>query len=93
MAAYFPEKPSVDEQKDMKSFIGLFSKFYPCKECAEDFREDISKNPPATSSRNELSQWLCNMHNNVNKKLGKPLFDCSTVDERWLHGWKDGSCN
>ncbi|GBN46696.1 hypothetical protein AVEN_47372-1, partial [Araneus ventricosus] len=39
MAAYFPEKPSVHQQKDMKNFIGLFSKFYPCKECAEDFRE------------------------------------------------------
>ncbi|GFT69549.1 FAD-linked sulfhydryl oxidase ALR [Nephila pilipes] len=93
MAAYFPEKPSKDQQNDMKNFIGLFSKFYPCKECAEDFREEISTDPPATSSRFDLSQWMCKAHNNVNRKLGKPLFDCSSVDERWLHGWKDGSCD
>ncbi|GIY83669.1 FAD-linked sulfhydryl oxidase ALR [Caerostris darwini] len=93
MAAYFPKKATSDQQKDMKQFISLFSKFYPCKECAEDFHKDISSNPPTTSGRYELSQWFCRAHNNVNKKLGKPLFDCSTIDERWLHGWKDGSCD
>lgn len=29
----------------------------------------------------------------VNRKLGKPDFDCSLVDERWRDGWKDGSCD
>ncbi|XP_035209562.1 FAD-linked sulfhydryl oxidase ALR-like isoform X2 [Stegodyphus dumicola] len=93
MAAYFPKKPSASHQSDMKQFLNLFSKFYPCKECADDLQVEISKNPPRTSSQYELSQWMCQIHNNVNKKLGKPLFDCTSVDERWLHGWKDGSCD
>ena len=33
------------------------------------------------------------MHNDVNKRMGKKLFDCSKIDERWLDGWKDGSCD
>ena len=33
------------------------------------------------------------MHNDVNRRIGKEEFDCSKVDERWLDGWKDGSCD
>ena len=46
-----------------------------------------------TDSRHSLTQWFCGMHNKVNAKLGKPLFDCSLIDERWRDGWKDGSCD
>ena len=48
---------------------------------------------PDTSSRYNFSQWLCRLHNDVNKRIGKPEFDCSKVDERWRDGWKDGSCD
>ncbi|XP_067130769.1 FAD-linked sulfhydryl oxidase ALR-like [Centruroides vittatus] len=93
MAAYYPEKPTVKEQDDMKEFIDKFSKFYPCEVCATDFRESIKSNPPNTTSRNLLSNWFCERHNEVNRKLNKPEFDCSRVLERWLYGWKDGSCD
>ena len=53
----------------------------------------LKKNPPLTKNRTELSQWLCRIHNEINKRLGKEEFDCSKVDERWRDGWKDGSCD
>lgn len=57
------------------------------------FFNRISKNPPAVSNQKDLSQWMCDMHNIVNKKLGKPIFDCTKVEERWHTGWRDGSCD
>ncbi|GLH09677.1 Protein of unknown function [Gryllus bimaculatus] len=33
------------------------------------------------------------VHNNINRRLGKKEFDCSKVDERWKTGWEDGSCD
>ena len=32
--------------------------------------------------------WLCEMHNAVNARLGKPLFTCdvSLLDKRWRTG-------
>jgi mitochondrial FAD-linked sulfhydryl oxidase len=37
------------------------------------------------SSNHDLSQWFCQQHNIVNRKLGKEEFDCSRVLERWKH--------
>ncbi|XP_073492562.1 FAD-linked sulfhydryl oxidase ALR [Aquarana catesbeiana] len=93
MAAYYPDSPSTKQQEEMKSFINIFSKFYPCEECADDLRERLTSTQPDTSSRHNLSQWMCILHNDVNRKLGKVEFDCSKVDERWRDGWKDGSCD
>lgn len=92
IAAYYSDHPSQQQQQDVNSFFNIFAKIYPCKECADDMRMDLQDEPPDTGSRTALSQWLCRLHNKVNNKLGKDLFDCSKVDERWLEGWKDGSC-
>ncbi|KAI5709834.1 FAD-linked sulfhydryl oxidase ALR-like [Diaphorina citri] len=93
IAAYYPEKPTADEEREMKTFFMLLGKFYPCESCARDFSSLLKLRPPATSSQRALAGWLCWVHNHINQKLGKPQFDCSRLDERWRDGWDDGSCD
>lgn len=38
-AAYYPATPTDDQKNDMKQFLQLFAKFYPCQDCSEDFKE------------------------------------------------------
>nr|XP_025950923.1 FAD-linked sulfhydryl oxidase ALR-like [Dromaius novaehollandiae] len=91
MAAYYPEQPSSTQQQEMAQFFKLLSKFYPCETCANNLRNSLSTKKPDTSSRENLCQWLCELHNDVNKMLGKPPFNCSQVYERWRKGCKSGS--
>ncbi|KAG9250157.1 ERV/ALR sulfhydryl oxidase domain-containing protein [Emericellopsis atlantica] len=93
IAATYPEKPTTSQQSDVVSFVKLFSKLYPCWVCAEDFQGYIAKSAPKAGSRSELGDWMCKAHNDVNVKLGKPTFDCSKWEERWVTGPKDGSCD
>ncbi|QSL64465.1 hypothetical protein MERGE_001766 [Pneumocystis wakefieldiae] len=94
MAANYPKSATVKEQAEMQEFLRVFAKHYPCSYCAQDFREWMSqeKNQAKVGGREELSLWICQAHNEVNRKLGKPIFDCLKWKERWRDGWKDGSC-
>lgn len=40
MAAYYPNEPTKEQETNMSEFIRTFTEFFPCKECAEDFKEE-----------------------------------------------------
>ncbi|KAL4921810.1 ERV/ALR sulfhydryl oxidase domain-containing protein, partial [Aspergillus aurantiobrunneus] len=96
LTATYPEKATAGEQSEMRSFLTFFSKLYPCWVCADDFRawmaEPSGKNQPKLGGRSEFGNWMCEAHNEVNRKLGKKEFDCRFWEERWRTGWKDGRC-
>ncbi|KAF5831263.1 ERV/ALR sulfhydryl oxidase domain-containing protein [Dunaliella salina] len=77
----------------MRNMIDAVAEFYPCSFCRAHFQSEVDPNPPDTSSNSSLSLWLCDMHNKVNERLGKPLFDCSKALQRWRDGPPDGSCD
>ncbi|KAI0083843.1 ERV/ALR sulfhydryl oxidase domain-containing protein [Irpex rosettiformis] len=94
-AAYYPEKPTPNQRANMLSLLRSLPVLYPCSWCATHLGENMKANPPDVSGRLGLSRWLCERHNEVNDRLGKPRFDCSwsKLDERWKDGPADGSCD
>ena len=76
MAAYYPDKPSEEKKKSVFSFYESFSNLYPCHYCADELRTDLKENKINAESREELMKWTCQMHNRVNVRLGKPIYDC-----------------
>lgn len=90
MAAHYPDRPDALYRVQARRFFDALGLLYPCAPCASDFREDMRRAPPAVESRESLAVWLCNRHNEVNEKLGKPLFPCvlKDLDERWRKGGK-----
>ncbi|KAJ5124298.1 ERV/ALR sulphydryl oxidase [Penicillium bovifimosum] len=97
MAATYPEKANAEHQDNMRGFLKFFSKLYPCWVCADDFQTWMAhpsgQNQPRLGSRKEFGWWMCEAHNEVNRKLGKKEFDCRLWEERWRTGWKDGRCD
>ncbi|KAJ5624131.1 hypothetical protein N7510_000440 [Penicillium lagena] len=97
MAATYPEKANTQQQRDMQGFLKLFSRLYPCWVCADDFQAWMAhpsgRNEPRLGTRAEFGWWMCDAHNEVNRKLGKKEFDCRFWEERWRTGWKDGRCD
>lgn len=83
LAAQFPEKPTRQQQRDVKELMAILSRLYPCRECADHFKEVIKANPVQAGSGVELAQWMCRVHNIVNRSLGKTMFPCQRVDARW----------
>ncbi|KAI9499976.1 hypothetical protein GGI25_005363 [Coemansia spiralis] len=83
MASRYPEEPTRSEQDAVKNFLFLMSRLYPCGDCAHHFQQHLKKYPPVVASRHALEQYLCNMHNIVNKSLKKPAFNCTEVHETY----------
>ncbi|KAI3633720.1 hypothetical protein MIR68_008667 [Amoeboaphelidium protococcarum] len=93
VASYYPEEPTDTHKTSVIQLLNSFSHIYPCYTCAEDLQSDLKKNPPQFNTRSELEQYMCNLHNRVNVRLGKPQFDCQLVGQRWRDGYTDKNCD
>jgi len=89
MMGRFPDKPSDDDRLALKTYIQLFARLYPCGDCASHFQKIIKKYPPQTSSRSAAAGWACEMHNIVNKRLKKDIFDCTNIGDFYDCGCGD----
>lgn len=87
--ARFPDNPNLDEQTALRSYIHLFQRLYPCGECAQHFSKILEKFPPQVSSRSAAAAWGCHVHNEVNKRLHKDIFDCSKIGDFYDCGCAD----
>lgn len=83
LCAQYPEHPTRRQQQDARSLIDILTRMYPCGECAQHFRQVVKDNPPRLSSRHDFSQWMCQVHNTVNRSLKKPVFNCAFIESRW----------
>lgn len=56
---------------------GDFAARIPCATCRAHWLELLASTPPALSSNNDYAEWTIAVHNAVNSKLGKPVFNPS----------------
>ena len=84
MTGSFPDEITPSLAKKFNTFLILFGQMYPCKLCANHLMEHLKrKGPFSGDTKIELMTYLCELHNIVNKSLGKPKHDCSGVYEEW----------
>ena len=49
----------------------------PCELCRTHYIQYLEVAPPDLSGRNALVKWTIDLHNKVNKQLGKPVYSYS----------------
>eukprot|EP00949_MAST-11_sp_MAST-11-sp1_P005326 g5326.t1 len=79
MAAKYPEHPTEADKVSMRNFFAALGQHYPCKLCRKHLQQqlrDPSLGPVRVNTRQELTTWVCELHNMVNRDIGKPEFNC-----------------
>lgn len=76
IALGYPNNPT---QADKNAYFSYFNELYkviPCEVCAKNYLQHLSEIPlteKVLSSRNTLFDWTVDLHNIVNKMLGKDV--------------------
>ena len=83
MANIYPENPTEKDKEIMKKFFYGLANSYPCKICGSHLLKMLNKKGLKLNSKKEFGEYLCEIHNIVNKVLNKTKFDCNKTFEVW----------
>ena len=83
MAAAYPLDPTEKDKKLITQFMFGLAHNFPCKICGNHLMKLLNKKGVKNNSREELVQYMCDIHNIVNKVLNKEQFDCAKAAEIW----------
>ena len=71
-------------KNDIIYVIKTISTHLPCPECSKDAFNELNKIKfDNINSKEELKLFLFNFHNHVNRKLNKPIFEKSQLDDKY----------
>jgi len=76
----YPENPTYKHKKLYNNFFTNLQYLLPCSVCCKNYKTHLDKFPISENlkCKKDLVLWLINIHNEVNKQLGKPVI--SPVD-------------
>ena len=75
---YYPWEPSEKQKKDYYTQIKTLESTLPCSICRDNYKKNIQKKHTKLTravfkNRYTFSKWVYDLHNEVNKHLGKPI--------------------
>eukprot|EP00930_Biecheleria_cincta_P056572 TRINITY_DN42658_c0_g1_i1.p1 TRINITY_DN42658_c0_g1~~TRINITY_DN42658_c0_g1_i1.p1 ORF type:complete len:637 (-),score=120.24 TRINITY_DN42658_c0_g1_i1:61-1971(-) len=83
LAAKYPEEPTEADQAAVRGVVAALGQLYPCPICRQHLQEKLQApelGPVPTDKRTDLTRWFCQLHNMVNKDLGKAQHNCNAFE-------------
>lgn len=78
VATSYPESPTAQERDLMRSWIDMFRDTITCPNCRDHFTSLLdnyrAKYPGMLNSRNDFAAFSFRAHNDVNRRLSKPIY-------------------
>ena len=78
--------PSQANKRAFIDFLNSLLFLLPCKDCRKHFIDSVSTNPiteDTLSDTKKVFAWTVNIHNMVNLRLGKPIWNISDAERYW----------
>lgn len=77
----YPKQPNDYHKMSYRNFYESIGNVLPCLKCQQHYRTYLSKYPiaPFLDNRDMLVKWAIDLHNIVNKSLGKPIYSYQQV--------------
>ena len=77
----YPEYPTDKDKKEYFIFFNSLRNVLPCPNCREHYSNNFQKYPIRLESRNDLIEWLIDIHNEVNEMTQKRKYSYEEVYE------------
>ena len=84
----YPNNPTNDDKQIYSNFFKSLQYILPCKKCADNYSKNLNDFPIENSldTKDDLIKWLIDIHNEVNKELGKPILTYDQVLDKYDTG-------
>jgi len=81
VAIGYSKHPTYTDKKCAKEFFESLTFLIPCSICRDHYKIYLAEKPitPFLDSKTDLIKWTVDIHNEVNKKLGKPTWTLEEV--------------
>jgi FAD-linked sulfhydryl oxidase len=77
----YPENPTYQDKHSYKVFFDSLKNVIPCPKCRGHYKQNLIQFPIQLNSKKELSQWLIDIHNQVNIKNNKRIYSFKEVND------------
>lgn len=81
--AYPKSNPTTEDVNNTRNFFKYVGKVLPCLICRKHFDIMLEKYPPDLQNQETLTRWLVDRHNDVNKRLNKPILSYEFVQKKF----------
>lgn len=89
IAANYPKNPSAKQREGMKKWLCSLKWTIPCKNCSVHYGGYINKHRPhldyICNSRENLFEFLHDIHNKVNKRTNKPEMSLDEAKKQYSY--------
>jgi len=78
VALAYPNNPTNEDKENYKTFFTILGNILPCQLCADHYKQNLINFPLTEyilSSRDTVLKWTIDIHNEVNKSIGKKILD------------------
>lgn len=80
-ALAYPMEPTDKQKKEYFTFFHNLQNTLPCKKCSQNYMLNLQEIPleNALDNNDSLFKWTIDMHNEVNKELGKKIYSYEEI--------------